>query len=211
MTALFETIRREEIPHSVLDKLRYSENLALARPQGKDACGLNSVRSMLLCGHNYGLDEEELAEIMRALSGRSVEGNGIGPEDIAKLFHHVDKSLGAGLKVFMTCGGDADQLRYLTDRHLPVMIHRVVRERGERPDHKPRLHYEFLVGLDEECVYVCNSSVGSPSSGFYKVSVPSFMDEWWPVAGGDGAERWYLTAIGRETSLPRQMFKGKYC
>jgi len=205
MTPQIEAINLEAIPRKVI-RLKYPEYLPDLEPQETRRCGTNCIRSMLRCGCGHLVEEKELAEKYE----EEINDKGANPLRVVEIFLTFDNN---GMKVFRTCDGDIDQLVYLTERRYPVIIHRLMTE----PGFEGETHYEFLIGIgkanrfDEEKIYLYNSLriEGLATSGFYRMPVSSFINEWWPAHIGNRIERWYLTAIEKDTKLPG-MFRGKY-
>ena len=198
------------IPKLVVENSYEPDFIRKLEPQkNKNSCGTCALRAILGLEYGYEISEKNLWEYKRRVSGTGITP-GTGPSEIAKIMHRIDKrGLKIGLKVFMTCNGDPEQLRYFLRNVSMPIIHRKFHEGIDEKEKKDG-HYEVVLGLDKKDsgeIYLYNSAGGYETSGFYKRSIKEFLDFWWPYA--KHGERWYLAAIPKEEKLPSN-FRGKY-
>jgi len=198
-------INYERISKGVLSHINYPLLLNRVKPQRTgDSCGLSSMRSVFLLQFGIETKERDLEKLMKRFHMEELEGNGIGPKDLANLMHYVSEKNKIDTKVFVTGKGNYSQLKWLNEKNILPITHRKTRE-GNNVE-----HYEICLGPNEREIFLYNSYSHLSSSGFYKVSKPNFLKEWWPVMRPEGREKWYLAVIKGDMELPTRMFNGKY-
>jgi len=216
-------ISRSDISQKILTALPHPEMIPYVRGQEdvENSCGTCCIRTVLLLNYRIMSREQDMWKLMKeTLDVKGDIKDGTSPMQIAGIMRHIhskekltykEKEIG-GLKFFMSSRGDLGQLKYWTDNGLLPIIN--------RPRHENNWgnHYEVVLGLDKDFVYLYNPANYASTSGFHKRRSEEFMSHWWLNTHGN--DRWYITAVPetenkrfvlpKKTSENSTAFIGKY-
>jgi hypothetical protein len=178
----------------------------LTLQKNENTCGIASIRNSFFLSFNCDIPERELwgpAQKIYDDRGmkRKILRDGIGPMAMAELIKNIGREkLKKELKVFMTPRGNIQQLEHFLAGGISPIIHRSFLE-GDCGG-----HYETVIGIDNNYIYMFNPANDSETSGIHKKTLEEFDEKWWPFDN----EQWFLAYYLADVILSRKKFKGKY-
>ncbi|MGV8171832.1 MAG: hypothetical protein ACP5OA_04020 [Candidatus Woesearchaeota archaeon] len=192
---ILSSISRVGIPQSIMTDLPHPEMIPYIKKQEiGSSCGTSCIRTILLINYGIMFSEKDMWKIMKENNGGDIK-NGTSPIQMVEILNHVhsqEKLNYKGneiseIKFFMSRKGGIEQLKYLTANSLLPIINRPCYETNVGT------HYEVVLGIDKNFVYLHNPARYVPRNGFHKRKHEQFMNDWWLNERNN--EHWYITII----------------